>query len=84
MGNFRIGAVPHPGAFVDRVKPNLDPLVGRHGLVKKYLMAESCCLGLARSGLGFFLCQISLLPIHSPARYPSAPSRLPHSNSPWY
>ncbi|KWV89359.1 hypothetical protein PFLmoz3_00995 [Pseudomonas fluorescens] len=55
MGNFRLGAEPHPGAFVDQVKSNLDLLVGRHGLATKDLMAESCCLGLIHSGLGFSL-----------------------------
>lgn len=38
-----LGAELHPGAFVDRVKLNLHPLVGRHGLATKDLMAESCC-----------------------------------------
>lgn len=54
MGNFRLGAEQHAGAFVDQVKSNLDRLVGRHGLATKDLMAESCCLGLTHSGLGFF------------------------------
>ena len=56
MGNFRIGAEPHPGAVVDPVNPKLDPVVGRNGPASNELVAKPRCLGPTRLGLGFFLC----------------------------
>lgn len=47
MGNFRIGAEPHPGAVVDPVNPKLDPVVGRNGPASNEQLAKHALVGFA-------------------------------------